>query len=86
MEFLDHHLNPLVRQGKPYVKDTNHILRTLGDTEKVAEGELLCTMEVAGFYPCIPHEQGIEAMKEELEKRGEPEVAMETLVELASLV
>ena len=83
---LNHHLNLLTRQSKSYPTDTNHILLKLGDKGTLAEGALLCTIDVVGFYPWIPHEQGLEAMRDALDKSEEPEGATKTLVEPASLV
>ena len=39
-----------------------------------------------GLYPSIPHGEGLEAIKQALDRRENPEVATDTLVGLASLV
>ena len=85
-EYLDHHLNPLVSQGTSYIKDTNHFLARLSKLDKIPEGALLCTVDVVGLYPSIPHGEGLEAIKQALDRRENPEVATDTLVGLASLV
>ena len=85
-EYLDHHLNQLVCQGKSYIKDTNHFLAKLGEMRKIPEGALLCSMDVVGLYLSIPHGEGLEAIREALDNREEPEIVTNTLVELASLV
>ena len=85
-EFLDHHLNPLVSLGSSYMKDTNHFLSTLGDLGRVPEGALLCTVDVVGLYPSIPHGEGLEAIREVLDRRENPNVATDTLVGLASVI
>ena len=43
-------------------------------------------MDVVGLYPIIPHGEGLEAIREALDNREKPEMATNTLVELASLV
>ena len=85
-EFLDYHINPLVSHGRSYIKDTNHFLLKLGQIGRVPEGALLCTVDVVALYPSIPHEEGLEAIREALDRRVNPSVATDTLVELASLV
>ena len=85
-EYLDHHLNPLVSQSRSYVKDTNHFLSRLSKLGKIPEGALLCTVDVVGLYPRIPHGEGLVAIREALDRRENPGVATDTLVGLASLV
>ena len=53
---------------------------------KIPEGALLCTVDVVGLYPSIPHGEGLEAIREALDRRENPGVATDTLVGLASLV
>ena len=83
-EHLDHHLNPLVSQSRSYVKDTNHFLSMLSKLGKIPKGALLCTVDVVGLYPSIPHGEGLEAIREALDRRENPGVATDTLVGLAS--
>ena len=85
-EYLDHHLNQLASQGTSYIKDTNHFLARLSKLDKIPEGALLCTDDVVGFYPSLPHGEGLEAIKQALDRRENPEVATDNLVGLASLV
>ena len=62
-EYLDHHHNPLAQHGKSYIMDTNHFLLKLGEIGSIPEGALLCTMDVVGLYPSIPHGEGLEAIR-----------------------
>ena len=52
----------------------------------IPEGALFCTIDVVGLYPSIPHGEGLEDIKQALDRRENPEVATDTLVGLASLV
>ena len=47
---------------------------------------LLCTIDVVGLYPNIPHKEGLEALKIALEKRDDKTVSTESLLELAKCV
>ena len=44
------------------------------------------TADVVGLYPNIPHEQGIEALRESLEKRDKKTIPTEKLIEMTEFV
>ena len=76
----------MVSQSRSYVKDTNHFLSRLSNLGRIPEGALLCTVDVVGLYPSVPHGEDLEAVREALDRRENPGVATDTLVGLASLV
>ena len=80
-EFLDHHLQPLAKQVDSYIKDTNHLLQKLNGLDSLPEDAILCTVDVVGFYPSIPHDEGLESIREALNSRGDQSVSTETLLE-----
>ena len=84
--FLDYHLQPLAQKVKSYVKDTNDFLRKIRDLKKVPENAILCTIDVVGLYPSIPHEEGLATLKNALDARREKTVSTDSLMDLASLV
>ena len=84
-DYLDYHLNPLVCQSRSYVKDTNHFLSRIGNIGTIPEGAILCTVDVVGLYPSIPHVEVLEAVREALDRRENQGVATDTLAGLASL-
>ena len=61
-------------------------LSRLSKLGRIPEGALLCTVDVMGLYPSIPHGECLEVIREALDRRENPGVATDTLVELASLV
>ena len=65
-QFVDHHLRPLVPNIASYIKDTNHFLRKLKDVGTLPDGAILCTVDVVGLYPHIPHDEGLQALREAL--------------------
>ena len=50
------------------------------------ENTILCTANVVGLYPSIPHEKGLQAMREFLDTRTDKNISTDTLVSLARVV
>ena len=57
--FLDYHLQPLPQKVKSYINGTNHFLSKLKSLGKLLQGAILCTIDVVGLYPNIPHSEGL---------------------------
>ena len=84
--FLDFHLQPLAREVKSYIKDTNDFLKKLHSLPNLPDDIILCTVDVVGLYPNIPHQEGLSALRRRLDLRQEKDVTTSTLVELAEVV
>ena len=61
-EFLDHHLKPIMKARKSYIRDTGHFLEKRKEIGKVPENALLVTADVTSIYPSIPHDDGLRAL------------------------
>ena len=72
--------------GKFYFKDTNEFLKKLRSLPKLPDGIILCTMDIAGLYPVIPHDKGLSALRKQLESRKEKYVSTDTIIDLAEVV
>ena len=83
---LDFHLQPLAREVKFYIKDTNDFLKKLHSLPNLPDHIVLCTADVVGLYPNIPHDEGLSALRKGLDLRQEKDVITSTLVELAEVV
>ena len=44
---------------------------------------ILCTIDVVGLYPNIPHDEGLIAMRKALDLRKDKRISTESLIELA---
>ena len=84
--FLDFHLQPIAKKVESYIKDTNDFLKKLRSLTNLPGNSLLCTMDVVGLYPNIPHDEGLSALRKRLNERDKKDVSTDTLVELAELV
>ena len=59
------------------------LLAGLGE---IPDDALLCTVDVVGLYPSIPHDEGLEPMRHALNSRQNPGVSTGSLVNLARVV
>ena len=46
----------------------------------------MVTIDVVGLYPHIPHDEGLQSIREALNNRENPEILTEKVVDLAELV
>ena len=84
--FLDYHLQPLAQKVKSYIKDTNHFKNRLRSLGKLPQGAILCTADVVGLYPNIPHSEGLTSLRRVLEMRNNKQISSGTFIELAEIV
>ena len=61
-EFLDSHLQPIMRKGLSYVKDSGDFISKIKQIGYVLENAILITADVVGLYPSIPYDVGLKAL------------------------
>ena len=61
-------------------------MRKIKELGQHPEGTILCTIDVVGFYPDIPHDEGLVFLKDFLDSRVDKQVTTDTSIELAELV
>ena len=84
--FVEFHLKPLAQKVQSYIKDTNDFLKKLSNLPVLPDNVILCTIDVVGLYPNIPHEEGLAAIKEALDKREDKSISTESILQLAECV
>ena len=84
--FLEYHPKPIAQKIKSYNKDTNDFFHKLDALPSLPEDIILCTMDVVGLYPNIPHENGLVAMQKALDAREDKTISTDSLIELAECV
>ena len=57
--FLDFHLKPLAQKVKSYIQDMNNFLKKIANFSPLPDDLILCTIDVVGLHPNIPHEEGL---------------------------
>ena len=84
--FLEFHLKPLAQKVKSYIKDTNDFLRKIASLPPLPDNIILCTIDVVGLYPDIPHDEGLIALRKSLESREDKTVSTDSLMDLAECI
>ena len=84
--FLEYHLKPLSQKVKSFIKDTNDFLKKLNELRDLPDEFILCTIDVVGLYPNIPHKEGLEAIRKALDKREDQTISTDSLILLAECV
>ena len=84
--FLEFHLKPLTQKVKSYIKDTNDFPRKIASLPPLPDDIILCTIDVVGLYPNIPHDEGLIALRKSLESREDKTISTDPLMDLAECV
>ena len=84
--FTDFFLRPRVTQLPSHIRDTTDFITKLRRLPQLPSGSLLITLDVSSLYTNIPHEEGITACKEFLNRREKQEPPTTDLCQLIRLV
>ncbi|XP_064629281.1 uncharacterized protein LOC135488571 [Lineus longissimus] len=90
-KYVDSHLRPLVETLSTYIRDTADFLNKLKEIkldpqEHQKHKPLLVTLDVKSLYTNIPHNEGLAAMGNYLDKRTKKSVPTGILVQAAELI
>ena len=85
---VDHFLRPIVETTDSYIKDTTHFLNLIDEIHNLPAQCLLVTLDVSSLYTNIPNHEGIEAVKDFLNRNRSPGdlPSNESLTKLLELV
>ena len=86
LEFLGYHLKPLMQRGWWYIKDSGDFIKKTRNLGSFPENAILVTADVVGLYPRIPHEAGLKALREVLDKREQHTIPTSELIRVADFV
>ena len=82
-EFLDFQLKPVMQSSKSYIKDSDDFIRKIKDTQYIPCNAILLTLDVIELYPSIPHDSGLKALKNTLDKRKNQTISTADLAKMA---
>ena len=69
-EFIDHHLKPITQKGCSYIEDSGDFINKTKNYSTIPGNAILVTADVVDLYSSIPHEAGLRALSEALDKQG----------------
>ena len=85
-EFLNYHLKPLMQRWWSYIKDSGDFIKKTRSLVSIPKNAILVTAVVVGMYPSIPHEAGLKAFRELLDKRELHTIPSTELIRMADFV
>ncbi|XP_044134272.1 uncharacterized protein LOC122926834 [Bufo gargarizans] len=68
-QYVDHQLQPIVKDTKCYLKNTTQIIKIL-ENLTIDHDCTLSTLDVQSLYTSIRHEQGLQALSSQMHKSG----------------
>ena len=86
LEYLDQHLQPIVREIRSYIKDTSNFDRKLKSITDVPENSHLVTPDAKSFYTSILNPEGIKIVKTSNENFTEKATATEVITTFLVLI
>ena len=69
-----------------YIKDSGDFIEKIQRISNIPNDVILVTADVVGLYLSIPHEIGLKALEEALEKRDSIQISTSNLVKMAKFV
>ena len=80
LENLDFSLKPIMQNGWSYVKDSSDFKNKIKKLGKLSGNITLVTADVVSLYPSIPHEDGLETLRETLVKSEDLKLPVNDIV------
>ena len=62
-QFVDHFIGPLVPPSESYIRDSTHMINILNNFSILSD-MILCTLDITSLFTNIPHNEGIQSIKE----------------------
>ena len=85
-EFLDYNLKPVMQRSCSYIKNSGDVIEKIERISNIPDDAILVTADVVGLYPSIPHELGLKALEEALEKRDSIQISTFDHVKMAKFI
>lgn len=84
-EFLDFCIQPMVQFVPSVIKDTTQFLKKLQNVGYIPETAIMCTIDVVGLYPHIPHGENLNSLRKMFAYAG-CIIPQDDLIKMAKLV
>ena len=85
-DFLDHHLQTIMKAGKSYINGAGNFLKKLKNIDNIPSNSILVNAEVVGIHPSIPHNAGLQDLYKKLEERTDKKIPSTDLVKMTEFI
>jgi hypothetical protein len=88
-EFVEHHIKQHGVQHESYLEDTPDFLRhidNLNKSGKIPKNALIVTWDAIGLFTNIPHEEGIDSVRQALQEPHNQEVPTEYIIRILEII
>ena len=75
-----------MQKGWLYIKDSGDFINKTENFTTIPGNAILVTADVVGLYPSMPHEAGLRALREALDKQDKKSIPTEDLIKTAEFV
>ena len=75
-----------MQRGWSCIKDSGDFIKKTRNLGSIPDSTILVTEDVVGLYPSIPHEVGLKALREVLDKREQHTIPTSEPIKMADLV
>ena len=75
-----------MQEGWSYIKDSGDFIKKLKNIDHIPQDAIMVTVDVAGLYPSIPHDSGLETLKKVLDNRENKKISTDDLTKMAEFV
>ena len=84
-EFVDYYLQPEAKENKSYVKDTTDFIKKIETIDHFSDDSYLVSLDVRSLYTNILHKEGIQAVKQKLNK-SKPSISIKVILNFLKLI
>ena len=85
-KYVDHHIQPPAKNLRSCVKDTTDFIKKIRNVGTVPSGAYLVSMDVCSLYTNIPNDEGLEALRESLDKDERKSCSTKVIVTFMKLI
>ena len=85
-ELFNSELKSVMQEGWSYIKDSGNFIKKLKSIDHIPQDVIMVRADVAGLYPSIPYDAGLEALRKALDNRENKKISTNDLTRMAEFV
>ena len=68
-----------MQEGWSYIKSSSDLFKKLKNIDHIPQDVIMVTADIVDLYPSIPHNAGVEALREALDNRENKKISTDNL-------